>query len=192
MGKGTGLGLSQVHGFAQQAGGRAAIRSEVGRGTTVTIYLPRATAAVAMPPAPAKSTLSRGSGMVLLVEDDDEVAAAAERMLAAIGYRTQRVRNAGAALALIVAGQRFQAMFTDIVMPGSISGLELARKVRQRQPTLPILLSSGYGTAAKEADGSGFKLIAKPYGIVVLSEALREITADARDDGTDFALGNSA
>jgi len=192
VGKGTGLGLSQVHGFAQQAGGRATIRSEVGIGTTVTIYLPRATAAVAAPPEPKKTTLSRGSGVVLLVEDDDEVAAAAERMLAAIGYRTQRVRNAGAALALIVAGQRFQAMFTDIVMPGSISGLELARKVRQRQPALPILLASGYGAATTEAAGSGFKLIAKPYGIVVLSEALREIADDMRDGDTGSALGGTA
>jgi signal transduction histidine kinase/CheY-like chemotaxis protein len=192
VGKGTGLGLSQVHGFAQQTGGRATIESEFGRGTTVTLYLPRAAAAVAAQPPPQKPTLARGSGMVLLVEDDDEVAAAAERMLAAIGYRTQRVRNAGAALALIVAGQRFDAMFSDIVMPGNLSGLDLARKVRQRRPSLPILLASGYGTAVADAAGSGFRLIAKPYGIFTLSGALREIGADARSRDSGSALGNSA
>ncbi|MBX3502210.1 MAG: MASE4 domain-containing protein [Alphaproteobacteria bacterium] len=193
VGKGTGLGLSQVHGFAQQTGGRAAISSEVGRGTIVTLYLPRATAAVAAQPAAAKRpALARGSGLVLLVEDDDEVAAAAERMLAAIGYRAQRVRNAGAALALIVAGQRFDAMFSDIVMPGNLSGLDLARRVRQRQPSLPILLASGYGTAVADAVGSGFTLIAKPYGIVTLSEALHEIGADSRDRDFGSALGSTA
>ena len=190
VGKGTGLGLSQVHGFAHQAGGRARIQSEVGRGTTVTLYLPRAVAAVAAPPAAKKAALARGSGTVLLAEDDDEVAAAAERMLAAIGYRTTRVRNAAAALSLIVAGQRFTALFSDVVMPGTISGLDLARKVRQRQPSLPILLASGYGIASAEANASGFRLIAKPYGIATLSEALRDITAEARSD--DGALGSGA
>ena len=190
VGKGTGLGLSQVHGFAQQTGGRARIDSEVGRGTTVTLYLPRAIAAVAAPPAPKKAELMRGTGTVLLVEDDDEVAAAAERMLGAIGYRSLRVRNAAAALGPIVAGQTFAAMFTDIVMPGSISGLDLARKVHQRRPGLPILLASGYGTASAEANASGFKLIAKPYGIVTLSEALREITVESGDE--DSAVGSSA
>lgn len=189
VGKGTGLGLSQVHGFAQQSGGRVKIESEVDKGTTVTLYLPRATAAVATPPEQKKKVLVRGSGTVLLVDDDDEVAAAAERMLAAIGYRTQRVSNAAAALGMIVSGQLFAAMFTDVVMPGSISGLDLARKVRQRRPGLPILLASGHGSAFAEAVNGSFKLIAKPYGIVTLSEALREVTATSGGDDTDSALG---
>jgi signal transduction histidine kinase/ActR/RegA family two-component response regulator len=175
IGKGTGLGLSQVHGFARQAGGAAEISSAVGIGTTVSIILPRCIAA-SETSAPegkaANDALAPGSGNVLLVEDDEDVAVAAMTILGMIGYRAQHVPNAGTALALLLGGERFDLMLSDIVMPGGMNGLELAQKVRQHFPWLPILLSTGYAKPAAEVHQAGFDIIAKPYNAASLLDAI--------------------
>jgi signal transduction histidine kinase/CheY-like chemotaxis protein len=179
IGKGTGLGLSQVYGFAQQAGGMATIDSKVGEGTSVTLYLPRAKSEAAAHTASHRSGPTRASGTVLLVEDDDDVADVAKNMLKLTGYRADHVRDGATALALLLSGQKFDIVFSDIIMPGGMSGLDLARKVRQHFPRLPILLSSGYARATGEVYREGFNIIAKPYDADSLAEALRRTIAEA-------------
>jgi signal transduction histidine kinase/CheY-like chemotaxis protein len=187
VGKGTGLGLSQVYGFAQQAGGAAEVSTVPGAGTTVAIYLPRASAATGDETAAASTAPIRGGGMVLLVEDDDEVAATAMTVLSMIGYRSQHVRNAGTALALLLGGERFDLMLSDIVMPGGMNGLELARRVRQHFPWLPILLSTGFARAAAEVHQAGFELITKPYNAASLLDAINRVRAAAAAAASEAA-----
>jgi signal transduction histidine kinase/ActR/RegA family two-component response regulator len=177
VGKGTGLGLSQVYGFAQQSGGMASIDSTLGAGTAVTLYLPRATRGAAVSAETGRQAMTRATGSILVVEDDDDVAAVAKSMLKLIGYRANHVRDGATALALLLSGQRFDAVFSDIIMPGGMSGLDLARKVRQHFPGLPILLSSGYARATGEVYREGFDIIAKPYSADSLAEALRRTIA---------------
>jgi signal transduction histidine kinase/CheY-like chemotaxis protein len=178
VGKGTGLGLSQVYGFAQQAGGGATIDSKLGEGTAVTLYLPRAKSAASADIQSDQRALVRTTGAVLLVEDDDDVADLAKAMLKLIGYRADHARDGGTALALLLSGQKFDVVFSDIIMPGGMSGLDLARKVRQHFPRLPILLSSGYARATGEVYREGFNIIAKPYSADSLAEALRRTIAE--------------
>jgi signal transduction histidine kinase/ActR/RegA family two-component response regulator len=175
VGKGTGLGLSQVYGFAQQAGGAAEIGSTIGIGTTVSIMLPRSIAGSAAESPERKvanDVIAAGTGTVLLVEDDEDVAVAAMTILGMIGYKAQHVPNAGTALALLIGGERFDLMLSDIVMPGGMSGFELAQKVRQHFPWLPILLSTGYARPAAEVHQAGFEIIAKPYNAASLLDAI--------------------
>lgn len=185
-GEGTGLGLSQVYGFAQAAGGRAVITSELGQGTQVTLYLPRAAGAAAAAGPEAVPEAAEGKGTVLLIEDDEAVARVVVAMLQMIGYRARHVRDARTALALLLGGQRFDLVFSDIMMPGGMSGLDLARRVRQHFPALPILLASGYSRAAAEVDREGFSLIAKPFRADALSDAVRE-AIDRHARGTQSA-----
>lgn len=172
IGKGTGLGLSQVHGFAHQAGGTVKVASELGKGTTFTILLPRETAIT-----PSSETLdaapARGSGTVLLVEDNPDVAIVSIGLLEQLGYRVRRVADAESALReLETSGVDF--VFSDIVMPGKMDGLGLAHRLRQIRPDLPILLASGYSEAAAGARGD-FPILRKPYEIHELSEAISKL-----------------
>ena len=172
IGKGTGLGLSQVHGFAHQAGGTVRVASELGKGTTFTILLPRETAIT-----PSSETLDaapvRGSGTVLLVEDNPDVAIVSIGLLEQLGYRVRRVADAESALReLENSGVDF--VFSDIVMPGKMDGLGLAHRLRQIRPDLPILLASGYSEAAAGARGD-FPILRKPYEIHELSEAISKL-----------------
>ncbi len=172
IGKGTGLGLSQVDTFARQSGGAVTVDSVLGQGTTVTIYLPRAAETAVPSQAETVQAPMRGSGTILLVEDDEDVAAVAAKMLSLLGYQSHHVREARTALALLLGGQSFDLLFSDTLIPGGLSGLDLARKVRQHFPHLPILLASGYARATAEAYRDGFDIIAKPYRLDTLSEAL--------------------
>jgi signal transduction histidine kinase/ActR/RegA family two-component response regulator len=179
VGKGSGLGLAQVYGLAQQSGGIATIDSTVGQGTTVTMYLPRAKAPPLAVLGEAKAAAARGKGSVLVVEDDEDVAQVSVTMLSMLGYEAHLVRDARTALSLLLGGQRFDLLFSDIVMPGGMSGLDLARRVRQHFPWLPILLASGYHRPAAEVDREGFNLIAKPYRADALSDAIQQCLAQA-------------
>jgi two-component system NtrC family sensor kinase len=174
VGKGTGLGLSQVYGFAVQAGGVATIASEPGRGTAVTLYVPRSNSAIAGAAEEPHAATARGTGVILLVEDDEALAEIAGEVLALIGYQSYLVRDARTALAILLGGRKFDLVFSDIVMPGGMSGLELARKVRQHFPSLPILLASGYSQATAEVAKEGFPIIAKPYRADALADAIRQ------------------
>lgn len=170
VGKGTGLGLSQVHGFAHQAGGTVKVASELGKGTTVTILLPREDAT-----APTKTSdiaPLRGSGTVLLVEDNPDVALVSTGLLEQLGYNVRRVADAEAALREVENGIDF--VFSDIVMPGKMDGLSLAHRLRQIRPGLPILLATGYSEVAADVRGD-FPILRKPYEIHELSEAIAKL-----------------
>lgn len=171
VGKGTGLGLSQVHGFAHQAGGTVKVASELGKGTTFTILLPRETATT--PIDIPEAVPVPGSGTVLLVEDNPDVALVSIGLLEQLGYRVHRVADAESALReLEKNGVDF--VFTDIVMPGKMDGLGLAHHLRQIHPSLPILLATGYSEAAADVRGD-FPILRKPYEIHELSEAISKL-----------------
>jgi PAS domain S-box-containing protein len=173
VGKGTGLGLSQVHGFVHQAGGTVQIASALGEGTVLTIYLPRATAeATGVRSAETHGAPAR-SGTVLLVEDNPEVASASTGLLEQLGYTVRWVSSAEAALREIERNG-FTLVLSDIVMPGRLDGLGLARIVKQQHPGLPILLATGYSEAAQSALAE-FPILRKPYRVDELSQALAEL-----------------
>jgi PAS domain S-box-containing protein len=171
VGKGTGLGLSQVHGFAHQAGGTVEVESELGRGTKVTLLLPREKA---QPRARAHHVLDAGgSGTVLLVEDNPDVASVSCTLLEQLGYTVRRVSDAETALRE-VERDGIDLVFSDIVMPGTMDGLGLARRLREIRPNLPILLATGYSDAAANARGI-FPILRKPYEIHQLSQAIAKL-----------------
>jgi PAS domain S-box-containing protein len=171
VGKGTGLGLSQVHGFAHQAGGSVKVESELGKGTKVTILLPRER----NNPLADKHTVfeTAGSGTVLLVEDNPDVASVSSNLLEQLGYTVRRVADSEAALREI-ARNNIDLVFSDIVMPGKIDGLGLARRLREIRPDLPILLATGYSDAAADVRGD-FPILRKPYEIHQLSQAIAKL-----------------
>jgi CheY-like chemotaxis protein len=171
IGKGTGLGLSQVHGFAHQAGGTVKVASELGRGTKITILLPRQQTA---PTAAAVRIADvSGSGTVLLVEDNPDVATVSASLLEQLGYTVRRVANAEAALRELEL-DGIDLVFSDIVMPGKMDGLGLARHLKAVRPSLPILLTSGYSDAALNVRGD-FPILRKPYEIHELSRAIAKL-----------------
>jgi PAS domain S-box-containing protein len=174
--KGTGLGLSQVYGFTRQSGGTTTIASEPGRGTTVTIYLPRSAGeaertAVEAAAAPDEESPAAGSEAILLVEDNAEVKAVAGMLLQQLGYRVAAVDNAAAALDVLAEGGAVDLVFSDVVMPGEMDGLALARRIRSDYPHIPVLLTTGYAKAASQA--KGFPILRKPYRLTNLSRAIR-------------------
>jgi PAS domain S-box-containing protein len=171
IGKGTGLGLSQVHGFAHQAGGTVRVASELGSGTTITILLPRREAIPVAKEVRVSET--SGSGTVLLVEDNPDVANVSAGLLEQLGYTVRRVANAEAAL-LELNADGIDLVFSDIVMPGKMDGLGLARHLRAVRPGLPILLTSGYSDAALNVRGD-FPILRKPYEIHQLSQAIAKL-----------------
>jgi len=173
--KGTGLGLSQVYGFTRQSGGTTTISSSPGTGTTVTIYLPRSSAESedsAVEPGAGEDVAPAGSEAILLVEDNAEVKAVAGMLLQQLGYRVDAVDNAAAALHLLAEGKSVDLVFSDVVMPGEMDGLALARRIRTDYPHIPVLLTTGYAKAASQA--KGFPILRKPYRLTNLSRAIRD------------------
>jgi PAS domain S-box-containing protein len=174
IGKGTGLGLSQVHGFAHQAGGTVTIASTLGKGTSLSIFLPRATIASAGAAADTIGSEPLRTGTVLLVEDNPEVASATSGLLEQLGYSVRWAPNAEAALQEI-ENDGIDLVVSDIVMPG-LDGLGLARLIKQKRPRLPILLATGYSEAEQNVRAD-FSILRKPYQMHELSQALAELTA---------------
>jgi PAS domain S-box-containing protein len=180
VGNGSGLGLAQVYGFVKQSGGRVDIQSEPGKGTTVRLFLPRTakTPSEAHPQGDAQSDTAVQSvgrpfaGHVLLVEDDDEVAALAAEMLKSIGFGVTRVASASAALGALANERPVSLVFSDIMMPGGMNGVELAREIRIRRPELPVLLATGYQEAAAGAAKDGIGVLLKPYSMEELAGAI--------------------
>jgi CheY-like chemotaxis protein/anti-sigma regulatory factor (Ser/Thr protein kinase) len=171
IGKGTGLGLSQVHGFAHQAGGTVEIESELDKGTKVTVLLPRGSA---HPKAIVQNVADAGgSGTVLLVEDNPEVASVSCSLLEQLGYTVRRVSDAETALRE-VERDGIDLIFSDIIMPGKLDGLGLARRLKEIRPDLPILLTTGYSDAASNVRGN-FPILRKPYEIHELSRAIAKL-----------------
>jgi PAS domain S-box-containing protein len=172
LGEGTGLGLSQVYGLARQSGGTATIDSQVGKGTTVTIYLPRSHRALSESSI-ADGNPPAGQETVLVVEDDPEVQEIAGLLLQQLGYRVLFAESASAALQLLGSGEVVDLVFTDVVMPGELDGLALARRVKETFPDIAILLTSGYARSANTLE-AGFSIVRKPYQVSILARAVRE------------------
>ena len=182
VGHGTGLGLAMVYGFAVQSGGYATIYSEVGHGTTVNICLPRARDAnrqtAALRPA---STAAGGRGeTVLVVEDETRLLTLAVTRLQELGYRVIEAANGVAALKVLDSDARIDLVFTDLIMPCGVSGLEIARRARLRSPPARVLLTTGYSEELIKADDvreAHFKILRKPYRLSELAKAIREAMA---------------
>jgi PAS domain S-box-containing protein len=178
VGQGTGLGLAMVYGFAHQSGGHVLIESRVGEGTSVTIVL-RAVGQVSEGVAEtAAGGPVRGSGRVLVVEDEPGVRQYVETQLSSLGYEVTAATNSREALSLIDEGRCFDLLFTDVVLPQGMSGVELAKIATTKCPDLKVLLTSGYSEEAFEQHGrpdQGTPLLRKPYRRKELAEAVKGV-----------------
>jgi CheY-like chemotaxis protein len=177
--KGSGLGLPQVYGFAQQCLGRVTIESAVGVGTTVTLLLPRSRKASVAPEAGSNVYRLADAGArddrrkhVLLVEDDHEVAALTRELLTSLGFSVSHVAVPDAALRVVKQSREIDIVVTDLMMPGSINGLQLAREIRKFQSALPIVLTTGSASPHAGKDCDEFPLLLKPYSAETLAHAL--------------------
>ena len=177
VGKGTGLGLSQVYGFAHQAGGTVKADSKVGQGTTITIYLPSCSdeqmTSKEVSAAGAKTKHSNGK-TVLVVDDSADVAEVTSSLFEHLGYDTMYRESAEAALELLEDGAKFDLVFSDIVMPGTIDGIGLAREIHSRYPNLPVVLTTGYSDAAKAAP-TNLRILRKPFDAETLRDFIDDI-----------------
>jgi CheY-like chemotaxis protein len=178
VGKGTGLGLSQVYGFAHQAGGTVAADSKVGQGTTITIHLPSCgeQQVTSREVFAARTTTQYSNGQTVLVVDDSaDVAEVTSSLFEHLGYDTIYRESAEAALELLEDSTRIDLVFSDIVMPGTIDGIGLAREIRSRYPGLPVVLTTGYSDAAK-AVPPNLRILRKPFDADTLREFIEDIT----------------
>lgn len=177
-GEGTGLGLTQVYGFVKQSGGHLKIYSEVGDGTTVKLYLPRSLGQETAQPTRVAALAETGTETVLLVDDDEIVQATVSSMLEDLGYTVLSALSGVEALEILEKGIKVDLLFTDVVMPGAISGRQLAERAVERVPTIRILFTSGYTENAIVHNGRldpGVELLSKPYGRQQLAAKVRRI-----------------
>jgi signal transduction histidine kinase/ActR/RegA family two-component response regulator len=177
-GKGTGLGLSQIYGFVKQSGGSIALKSDPGHGTSVSLYLPLTKRSEEIVEAFAESAVSRTSGSetILVVEDNTDVAEVVVSMLETVGYNVLVADNAASALSILEKRHRVDLLFTDLVMPGRMNGLQLARAAKKLRPEIKVALASGYAGSAgfpDEAGCEGFLFIQKPYRQNNLTASIR-------------------
>jgi len=186
VGKGSGLGLSQVYGFVRQSGGYVRVDSEPGKGTTVSIFLPRREAPASTGetrPARIPHAASASGEAILLVEDDADVRQIALGMLSGLGYRVVVARDGLAALEILEGSQHLDLLFTDVVMPRGMSGAELAERAGRLRPGLPVLLASGYAARALSEEhgvAEEMPLLRKPYRIGELARAVRSALAASK------------
>ncbi|HUB14079.1 MAG TPA: PAS domain S-box protein [Acetobacteraceae bacterium] len=174
-GKGSGLGLSTIYGFARQSGGYLDIDSALGQGTRVRLYLPRTQAERSTATEhQGRTPLPRGKESILVVDDNDAMRTTAARNLAALGYHVRIAADGPSALAILRSGARFDLLFTDMVMPNGLSGLQLAEAARLLQPGLRVLFTTGF--APEDDPETGVKEIGalrKPYRRRELAERVR-------------------
>ncbi len=175
--KGTGLGLSQVYGFARQSNGTVRVTSSPANdspgGTTVTIYLPRAIGKIAAAEPQRDEERQGGNERILLVEDNREVQEVTAAYLEELGYDVVLAENADTALERLAAEDDIRLVFSDIVMPGTMNGIGLARRVRSVYPHVAVLLTTGYAPQQELVDDT-LSVLRKPYRLAALSTALRE------------------
>jgi two-component system NtrC family sensor kinase len=185
VGKGSGLGLSQVYGFVKQSGGHVVIESAPGQGTSVRLYMPCAEATAEESVAPLTESVAPviPAATVLVVEDDDAVRETAKDALASLGYRALTACDAADALTILRRGEPIDLLFTDIVMPGQMNGVDLAREARQLRGDLKVLLTSGYAALAENRAADGFDVLSKPYRHSQLAERIADMLREERADG---------
>ncbi len=177
-GKGTGLGLAMVYGFAKQSGGTVEIESVVGRGTIVTLLFPATDQSTVAAPSSPRAADRDGTETVLVVDDRPDVAETAGMLLSDFGYTVHTAHGPEQALALLDGECHIDLLFTDLIMPGGINGVMLARAARERQPKVKVLLTTGYAEASIErtdAGGSEFEIIMKPYRRLELARRIRRV-----------------
>jgi nitrogen-specific signal transduction histidine kinase len=179
-GKGTGLGLSQVYGFVKQSGGHIKIYSEVGHGTTVKIYLPRLMTEAPAPEEKVEALAPDGDGeeTILVLEDDDDVRAASVEILRELGYRVIEAHDGPSALRLLERQARVDLLFTDVVLPGGMTGAQVAARAREFRPDLRVLFTTGYARNAIVHHGRldrGVRLITKPFTSSDLATKVRDV-----------------
>ena len=182
-GKGSGLGLSMVYGFVKQSGGHVKIYSEVGHGTTIKLYLPRAIQAEDLEVTIDHGPIAGGTETVLVVEDDDGVRETVVALLVDLGYRVLKSVDAASALSVIDSGIPIDILFTDVVMPGTLKSPELARKARERLPDIAVLFTSGYTENSIVHGGkldAGVELLSKPYTRDALARKFRHVLSNQR------------
>ncbi|MEM7428225.1 MAG: ATP-binding protein, partial [Pseudomonadota bacterium] len=179
-GKGTGLGLSMVYGFAKQSRGHISIYSEANKGTTVNLYLPRHIGLddeVSGSQTEVEGTARATGELILVVEDDERLRRLTVSRLEELGYRTVEAASGPEALAVLETTRGISLVFSDLVMPGGMSGYDLCTRARQRWPAMRLLLTSGYAEEAVEpgklAD-AGVDLLRKPYRLPALADAIRK------------------
>jgi CheY-like chemotaxis protein len=188
VGQGTGLGLSMVFGFAKQSRGSVDVRSEEGSGTTFRIYLPKADMSALQPPAPDDPPAQGGNETILCVEDDRKIRDYVTIQLENLGYKVIVAANADEALATVRQGATFDLLFTDIVMPGTMNGRQLAETLMDGRPSLRVLFTSGYSDGAlplQSRAGHGIPLLTKPYRRAELARMLRRCLDIAVDPAGD-------
>jgi CheY-like chemotaxis protein len=180
VGKGTGLGLSQVYGFVKQSGGHVGIYSELNHGTTVRVYLPRllreevGAAALQNEPVPE----GQKSETLLVVEDDHDVRAYSVESLRELGYRVLEAHDGPSALRVLEQEQNISLLFTDVVLPGGMTGAQLAAQARGLRPSLNVLFTTGYARNAIVHQGrldARVQLITKPYTFEALAAKVRDV-----------------
>jgi PAS domain S-box-containing protein len=176
VGKGSGLGLSQVYGFVRQSDGEVRLESTPGEGTAFRLLLPTSSGRVERPRREGRpSRIIGGTENILLVEDDATVLALTHDVLTGLGYRIVTATNAAEALQVIQSDMEVDLLFTDVVMPGGVSGVGLARAARDLRPNLRVLLTSGFIGENRAVDGREFPLLDKPYETAVLASTLRKL-----------------
>ena len=175
VGKGSGLGLSQVYGFVRQSEGEVVLETAPGQGTMFLLKLPVAEAADEIVDAPKAAAVVGGSERILLVEDDPTVLTLTLDMLTGLGYDVTTATNAGEALAIIHSGAKIDFLFTDVVMPGGVSGVSLARTARELRSDLGVLLTSGFVGEGAVLETAEFPLLDKPYELSQLAAKLRHL-----------------
>jgi PAS domain S-box-containing protein len=178
-GKGTGLGLAMVYGFAKQSGGSVKIYSEVGHGTTVRLLFPASDQKIEEERKASQRAADRhGTETVLVVDDRADVAETAGIILEDFGYKVLVADGPRAALEILDGERRIDLLFTDLIMPGGMNGVMLARAARERQPRIKVLLTTGYAEASLErtdAGGTEFEIINKPYKRLELARRVRRV-----------------
>lgn len=178
FGKGSGLGLSMVFGFVSQSHGHVRITTAPGKGTAVTLYLPRSDRAAEAAGPDAPTVLAAGKGRVLLVEDDPSLRQTATVQLQRLGYEVLTAANGEVALDMVRREASLDLLFTDVVMPGRLNGHQLAREATALRPELRVLFTSGYQANAAPESGDlegGFPLLPKPYRLADLAKAIRQL-----------------
>jgi CheY-like chemotaxis protein len=181
--KGTGLGLSMVYGFVKQSKGHIQIYSEVGHGTTLKIYLPRARQAETVVEAASQGSVTGRSEVILVVEDDDLVRASAVSTLRELGYTCIHAEDGAHALETLKSGAKIDLLFTDVVMPGPVKARDLAVEAQGLRPGMPVLFTSGYTENAIVHHGrldEGVQLLSKPYSREDLARKIKTLLRKAQ------------
>jgi CheY-like chemotaxis protein len=190
VGEGTGLGLSQVYGFVKQSGGHVKIYSEVAQGTSVKIYLPRLNDAVRVEAAEEVVSAPEAAEeeTILVLEDDDDVRAYSVEILRELGYRVIEAHDGPSALRLLERQFRVDLLFTDVVLPGGMTGAQVAAKARDAKPDLKVLFTTGYARNAIVHHGRldpGVQLITKPFSMSDLATRVRDVLDGLARDPAD-------